>query len=575
VFAGWKGCDQVTSAGCRVLAGVTDRTVEADFNEPATLYITNPGNGEGVVSYSHCTDLPVIGRLACGHEAPLCDPLAAGQMCSQTFSAGDLLELRLSPRAGTSASWGGCDGFAGADCLVTVGTNGTRITALFELDKVRVAVLLHCDSGCGRVTSDPRGIDCGSTCAADFASNQVIHFTATADPGSTFGGWVGCDSHSSNTCTVLADSRHTVEADFHRGSTITRFAGDGTFCSSPPSCNDGGPAISAQLTDPNGVAADSAGNIYIADMLDNEVRKVTPDGTITRVAGDGSRCSSRPVCGDGGFATAAQLDRPQGVAVDSAGNVYIADTGDNAVRKVSFDGIITRVAGSGSVCTAAPGCGDNQPPTTARLSSPAGVAIDSHDNVYIADTRDHEIRKVTADGTTITRIAGDGSPCQHAPACNDGGPATSARLYGPGGVAVDATGRVYVADTSDNEVRRIELDGTITRIAGDGNFCQAQPSCGSSVATSAQLAGPGSVAIDAAGNVYVADTFDHEVREVTAGGTISLFAGDGNRCSNPPACGDGLLPTEAQLTYPSGLALDAAGNLYIAVADQEVHKVVP
>jgi hypothetical protein len=196
---------------------------------------------------------------------------------------------------------------------------------------------------------------------------------------------------------------------------MTRVAGN----SRPGYSGDGGPATSAQLSeDAYGVAVDASGNIYIADYENNRIRKVSAAGIITTVAGNGSAGYS----GDGGPATSAQLDLPSGVAVDATGNLYIADTFNSRIRKVSAAGIITTVAGNGSIGYS----GDSSPATSARLSYPLGVAVDATGNLYIADSYNHRIRKVSAAGI-ITTVAGNGSPGYH----GDGGPATSAQLNRP------------------------------------------------------------------------------------------------------------------------------------------------
>lgn len=352
---------------------------------------------------------------------------------------------------------------------------------------------------------------------------------------------------------------------------IWALAGDGTPCATPPSCGDGGTAPAARLGFPLGAALDSAGNVYIADWGDNVVRKLSVSGAITTVAGGGTTCSAPPRCGDGGPATDAQLSFPDAVAVDRAGNRYIADTGDNEVRKVSVQGRITRVAGNGTSCARPPACGDGGAATAGQLRAPAGVTVDASGNVYIADTGDNEIRKVTPSGK-LSRVAGTGTPCSKPPACGDGGPATSAQLSFPGGVAVDRAGDVYIADDGDNDVRRLGASGTIGRVAGSGAQCSSPPSCGDGgAALSATLSAPDGVAVDRVGNVYVADTLDNEIRRVTVHGVIDRIAGNGAACSRPPACGNGGTATTAQLNYPVGVAVDPAGNVYVADSyDQEL-----
>ncbi len=348
------------------------------------------------------------------------------------------------------------------------------------------------------------------------------------------------------------------------GPPILAVAGAGTACSTPPACGDGGAATAAQLSFPEGIAVDAQGNTYVADWGDNEIRRIALDGTISTVAGGGTPCWSAPGCGDGGPATDANLSFPDGVAIGPDGSMYIADTGDNEIRKVSPSGKITRFAGNGSECSQPPGCGDGGPATSAELSAPAAVAVDRSGSVYIVDTGDSELRKVSAAGT-ISRVAGTGVFCSTRPSCGDGGPATSAQLNYPGGVAIDRTGNLFIADGGDNEVRKVSTAGTITRVAGNGNQCGSPPACGDGgAATSAELSGADGVAIAADGTLYIADASDNEIRRVTTTGKISSVAGTGAECSVPSSCGKGGPATSAQLNYPDAVALDSSGDLYIA-----------
>jgi sugar lactone lactonase YvrE len=353
------------------------------------------------------------------------------------------------------------------------------------------------------------------------------------------------------------------------GLSIYTIAGDGMRCTTRPACGDGGAGTSARLNTPDAVAVDSVGNVYIADAGDNEVRKLTPAGTITTIAGSGTFCSTAPSCGDGGPATQAQLNFPEGVAVDASGDVYIADFGDNEVRKVTPAGTITTIAGNGTKCQTAPMCGDGGPATKAQLPEPNGVAFDGGGNLYIADFGDNEIRKVSAAGT-ITRVAGDGTACQSPPSCGDGGPATSAQLTQPTAVALDSSGDLFVADTEDHEVRKVNAAGTITTFAGTGVVCGTAPACGDGhPATSAQLWAPNALAVDGAGNLYIGDANEDEVRRVTPGGTITRVAGNGMRCTTLPTCGDGGAATSAQFNANDGVAVDASGNVYVADSNDD------
>jgi sugar lactone lactonase YvrE len=299
---------------------------------------------------------------------------------------------------------------------------------------------------------------------------------------------------------------------------------------------DNGAATTAKLNSPLGVAVDVAGNCYIADTYNHRVRKVS-NGVITTVAGNGTGGFG----GDNGPASSAELNPPLGVAVDSAGTLYIADSYNNRVRKVS-NGVITTVAGTGTQ-------GDNGQATTALLNRPEGVAVDSAGSLYIADTGNNRIRKV-ANGV-ITTVAGTGTPGFN----GDYGPATSAQLNYPYGIAVDSVGNIYIADTGNNRIRKV-ANGVITTVAGNGT---GGFSGDNGQATSAQLAAPYSVAVDTAGNLYIADNGNNRVREVSHG-VITTVAGNGT----PGYGGDNGPATSAQLYGDYGVAVDSAGNLYIA-----------
>jgi DNA-binding beta-propeller fold protein YncE len=337
-------------------------------------------------------------------------------------------------------------------------------------------------------------------------------------------------------------------------------------------------ATSAELNFPGATAVDTHGNVYVADTIDQEVRQITPDGTITRFAGTGTVCFTAG-CGDNGSALTGQFDNPQTVAVDTAGDVYISDTNDQTVREVAPDGTITRVAGiHGEPCTTAPACGDGGPATSARLDQPEGVAVDAGGNLYIADASDNEVRMVAPDGT-ITRLAGTGRQCTSAPDCGDGLPATLATLNRPGGVAVDSGGDVFIADAGDNELRLVTADGKITRLAGTGRPCTSIGRCGDGgPAVNAQLNDPHGVAVNPATSlVYIADTGDNEVRSVgTVGGAIVAVAGNGTHCTTAPACGDNGPAASAQLNFPQGVTVDTNGNLDIAdTQNNEIRQVAP
>ena len=340
--------------------------------------------------------------------------------------------------------------------------------------------------------------------------------------------------------------------------------------SRPGFSGDGGPAVSAQLNAPQGLALDSAGNLYIADSLNNRVRVVNSSGIITTFAGSGaiSQDSSPGTFNDGGPAVQGLLHLPMGVAVDKNGNVFIADTADNLIREVTTDGNITTVAGDGYPSW----YGDTGLAAHAELRSPEDVAVDSSGNIYIADTGNGYIRKITTDGI-IDKFAGNGTITY----AGDGGAATSASLYAPYGIALDSAGNLYIVENGDSRIRMVDAKGNISTVAGTGTAGSAGSS-GS--ATSAQLNSPTGVAVDSSNNIYIADALNLAVRKIS-GGSISTVAGNGTFSYS----GDGGAATSAQLNTPLAVAVQdlrsgdfsgggTATTLYIAdSANNVVRKV--
>src|SRR5438093_1205978 len=357
---------------------------------------------------------------------------------------------------------------------------------------------------------------------------------------------------------------------------ITTVAGNGTYGFS----GDGGRAIIAQLLGAQGVALDSAGNIFIADVA--RIRKVSADGIITTVAGNASAYS-----GDGGPAINAGLSA-FGVAVDGGGNLFILDKYNYRIRKVSADGIIRTVAGNGSFSCSYSGDGGITTRLQVRsaavavvkagsvlllfynnrirkvsssgtittvsinveLNHPQGIAVDSAGNLLIANTYNLRILKVSSDGI-ITTVAGNGTYGFS----GDGGPAISARLSGPYGVAVDSAGNLFITDSP--RIRKISSSGIITTVAGDGGYGYSGDG---GPAINARLYASAGVAVDRAGNVFFADGYNNRIRKVSSDGIVSTVAGNGS----PGYSGDGGQAINAQLTLPGGADVEGAGNVYFA-----------
>jgi sugar lactone lactonase YvrE len=347
----------------------------------------------------------------------------------------------------------------------------------------------------------------------------------------------------------------TAGAQVQLAPEITVVAGTGPVPHRGPGSLVAKPAVSAASTAlslPQGVAVDSAGNLYIADAQANVVWKVTAaSGTITVVAGTPNTFG---FSGNNGPATSAELGAPADVALDSAGNLYIADQGDAVIWKVTAaTGMITVVAGNGTSGFS----GNNGPATSAELSFPQGVALDSAGNLYIADNDNGVVWKVTATTGTIAVVAGTAGQGGFG---GNGGPATSALLGSPTGVAVDSADNLYIADGQDGVVWKVTAaTGTITVVAGSPNTFGFSGNNGP--ATSALLCFPTGVAVDSAGNLYIADQGDAVIWKVTAAtGTITVIAGAGTG----GFFGQGGPAASAELGAPSGVAVDSAGNLYIA-----------
>jgi RHS repeat-associated protein len=326
---------------------------------------------------------------------------------------------------------------------------------------------------------------------------------------------------------------------------ITTIAGNGQHGYS----GDGGPAVEASLSTPFGVAVDKAGNLFIAEANSHRVRKVDRTGIITTFAGTGQYGFS----GDGGPAVQAQLRNPCAVAVDQWGNIFIVDTANFRIRKVDTNGMIITVAGNGQNAFT----GDGGPAILASLHNPQGLAVDNSGNIYIGELYSRRVRKVDPNGI-ISTFAGNGD-YQFS---GDGGPAIQAGIAGPSGIAVAPSGNIYIADSGQSRIRKVDTSGIITTVAGNG---KGGSSGDDGPATQASLFWPFGVTVDVIGNIYIADTTNSLIRKVNTNGIISTLAG--NRMHGYG--GDGGSPALARLFYPRAVALDNSGNIFIADTDND------
>lgn len=315
---------------------------------------------------------------------------------------------------------------------------------------------------------------------------------------------------------------------------------------------DGGLAINTLIPGVGGIALDKAGNLYIWDEASSKVKKVNTSGIISTVAGNGTA----GYAGDGGPAISAEIFSSSGsfpgLAVDAAGNLYISDGRNHVIRKVNTAGIITTIAGT-------PGSfgfqGDGGPATKAFLYYPAGIALDGAGNLYISDLDNNRVRKVDTNGI-ITTVAGNGNVVYS----GDGVQATTTAVHSPGGIAVDAQGNLYISEGSDSRVRKVDANGIITTIAGQTKKTRGFSGDGG-LATAATLAGPVGLVVDQFGNLYIADNSNGRIRKVDAAGIITTYAGITGTASSP--LGDGGPATSAYLGVPRGVALDGSGNVFI------------
>jgi NHL repeat-containing protein len=299
-----------------------------------------------------------------------------------------------------------------------------------------------------------------------------------------------------------------------------------------------GTGATASFRRPSGVAVDGTGNVYVADFGNDTIRKVTPSGVVTTLAGRASASGSAD-----GTSTAASFFRPSGVTVDGAGNVYVADQANDTIRKVTLGGVVTTLAGTAGMFGSADGTG-----AVARFGEPAGVAVDSAGNVYVADQYNDNLRKATPDGM-VTTLAGTAGVLGSA----DGtGPV--AQFDSPTGVAVDSAGNIYVTDQANHTIRKVNAAGVVTTLAGTAGVSGSADGTG----PAARFDAPAGVAVDSAGNVYVADQANETIRKITPDGVVTTLAGT----AGVSGSADGTGPA-ARFDAPAGVAVDSAGNIYV------------
>jgi sugar lactone lactonase YvrE len=295
-----------------------------------------------------------------------------------------------------------------------------------------------------------------------------------------------------------------------------------------------------RFSNPRGVAVDAAGNIFVADTHDHTICRMTPGGDVTILAGRPGLAGSAD-----GMGSEARFRYPQGVAVDGAGNIYVADSGNNTIRQVTPAGAVTTLAGRAGEVGSADGTGG-----AARFNYPNGVAVDSSGDVYVADLRNATIRKITPAGT-VTTLAGQPGMTGSAD-----GIGSAARFNFPYGVAVDSAENVYVADLFNNAIRKVTPTGAVTTLAGQLTY---HVGSGDGAGNNAQFSNPCGLAVDSVDNIYVADTGNHTIRRVTPAGEVVTLAGLAGRAGDADGTG-----SATRFRHPISIALDQAGNIYVA-----------
>jgi DNA-binding beta-propeller fold protein YncE len=312
-----------------------------------------------------------------------------------------------------------------------------------------------------------------------------------------------------------------------------------------------GKGAAARFEGPEGIAVDAAGNLYVADAYNQRIRKITPEGEVSTLAGSGEY----------GFADGegrnAQFRSPSGITIDTAGNLYVADVDNHRIRKVTPEGEVSTLAGSGPTGYENGGFADGEG-NKARFNYPHGIAIDGAGNLYVADFWNYCIRKITAKGEVSTFAGG-----KRGFANGTGG---AARFYTPVGIALDAAGNLYVAEVRNPRIRKITPQGAVSTFAG------GKKGFADGTGSAVRFSSPYGIAIDAAGNLYVTDGINNRIRRIAAEGKVTTLAGGGDEDGDCLADGEG---SAARFCDPRGIAIDAEGNLYVADShNNRIRKIV-
>jgi sugar lactone lactonase YvrE len=406
-----------------------------------------------------------------------------------------------------------------------------------------------------------RSIICGALCAlalATTASAQTLYEPYSFGTLAGYSGYGSADETGSaarfyNPNAVAVDASGTVYVADFDNDTIRKITSSGvvsTLAGLPGSSGGAdGTGSAARFDGPSGVAVDSSGNVYVADQYNHTIRKITSGGVVSTLAGLAGSSGSAD-----GTGSAARFNRPNGVAVDGSGNVYVADSSNHTIRRITSAGAVSTVAGSSGMFGIEDGTG-----SAARFNRPNGVAVDGSGNVYVADSSNHTIRRITSGGAVST-LAGLGRSSG-----SGDGTGSAARFYFPRGVAADASGNVYVADSSNHTIRQITPGGVVSTLAGSAGSFGSTDGTGNA----ARFHNPNGLAVGSSGNVYVADQSNHTIRQITSDGVVSTLAGLAS--SGGSADGTGSV---ARFNFPAGVAVDGSGNVYVADSDNHTIRKI-
>lgn len=469
---------------------------------------------------NNVVDITLSGETVPGMlEAIRLDIEIAGQRLSETFSA--------APNQRYTFEWDGLDAYG----REVHGAQEAEITIGYQYPCTYYSASERTQSAWAQASDTLSAIGTRDDCRSISLNLRASELLAPPSKvrSDSVGAWSLSIHHAldpvANTLQLGRGGRRTLVTP-----TIETVAGDGTFGFS----GDGGPATAAQMYYPEGIVVDAAGNQYIADVSNDRVRRVSPNGIISTVAG-------YPEIGT----------IPIDVALDTDGNLYIVSKGSRTIRRVSPDGVIETVAGGGDGLS-----GDTGLATEAKLTNPSGVALDTEGNLYISEGMADRVRRVSPDGI-ISTVAGTGERGFS----GDGGPATSAQLGSPSDVEVDSAGNLFIVDRGNRCIRRVDPDGIINTVAGS---CGREGFSGDGgPAHAALLNHPTAVALDSIGNLYIADLGNDRIRKVTPDGIINTLAGTGQWGFS----GDGGPPSAARTGAPVGVAVGPSGGLYLTAMD--------